>query len=323
MSTTPPRARRLESAVSIFLLAVLGLIGTAIFLRQLPAPAPNQKTADLTTLAPVGFGPLSKTEFYSEANLYEKIDGKAGFYTDSGFEELRTQRFASRRADGPWMEIYIYDMGNINNAFSAYSRQLRPDAQPWKDGQFGYKTGNAMYLVRGRYYVELLCSEQSPSLSELMEQLAENVAALLNADPASIPDLALFPANNLVPLSPRLYLADTFGFEGLNNTFAAGYNIDSHNVTAFFSRRSNHKEAQSLAEKYCKFLIENGAAAKKMTGELGFDARIFDFYGAVEIVFTVGPFVGGVHDAENLKAAEQVASLLIEKLTAAQGVTRQ
>jgi hypothetical protein len=38
MSTTPPRARRLESAVGIFLLAALCLIGTGIFLRQLPAP---------------------------------------------------------------------------------------------------------------------------------------------------------------------------------------------------------------------------------------------------------------------------------------------
>jgi hypothetical protein len=37
-------------------------------------------------------------------------------------------------------------------------------------------------------------------------------------------------------------------------------------------------------------------------------------YGTTEIVFTVGPFVAGIHEAENQQAAEKLAEVLINKL---------
>jgi hypothetical protein len=39
-----------------------------------------------------------------------------------------------------------------------------------------------------------------------------------------------------------------------------------------------------------------------------------DFYGKTEIVFTVGPFVAGIHEAESQEPAEKTAEELINKL---------
>ena len=39
-----------------------------------------------------------------------------------------------------------------------------------------------------------------------------------------------------------------------------------------------------------------------------------DSYGTTEIVFTVGHFVAGIHEAENQQAAEKLAEILINRL---------
>jgi hypothetical protein len=39
-----------------------------------------------------------------------------------------------------------------------------------------------------------------------------------------------------------------------------------------------------------------------------------DSYGTTEIVFTVGPFVAGIHEAEDQQAAEKIAEILFNRL---------
>ncbi|MHC4193058.1 MAG: DUF6599 family protein, partial [Planctomycetota bacterium] len=126
MISRPGRARRLESAISICLLAILFLIGLGVFVKQLPR---HEVLSDLGSLTPAGFKALSTTEVYDSANLFEKINGKATFYLDCGFRELLTQRFVSESDEDIWMELYVYDMSNIANAFSVFSTQKRPEAQ--------------------------------------------------------------------------------------------------------------------------------------------------------------------------------------------------
>jgi hypothetical protein len=44
------------------------------------------------------------------------------------------------------------------------------------------------------------------------------------------------------------------------------------------------------------------------------EGKVVDFYGTTEIVFAVGPYVAGIHEAENQQAAEQLAERLFDKL---------
>ena len=43
-------------------------------------------------------------------------------------------------------------------------------------------------------------------------------------------------------------------------------------------------------------------------------ASVVDFFGAFEIVFPAGRFVGGVHEANDKQAAEKAAEVLIGRL---------
>jgi hypothetical protein len=102
----------------------------------------------------------------------------------------------------------------------------------------------------------------------------------------------------------------------LTDTFTAQYKFGDETITAFLSRRPNPKEAQTVAESYYNFLIDNGGVAKP-TAEKALETKVIDFYDTTEIVFAIGPFVAGIHEAESQQAAKKLAVMLINKLSKA------
>lgn len=342
MSKKPTQANSLESAISIGLLGVLFVIAVAVLLKQhldadmsrfgiestaaglsaqMQKPDGQEQTR-LHALAPAGFQTLGITEEYTAENLYEKIDGKADFYLNAGFEKSYTQRFLSKGREQLWMELFVYDMGTLRNAFSVYSRQKRPQVRICPELQFGYKTDNALYFVHGRYYIELIGSSEAEQLIESTMEVAQKIRTFLSVDTSTdITELSIFPPENLIPHSFKLYPDDTFGFEGLTDTFTAQYKFDDESITAFLSKRSEPKDAESVAQRYHSFLIDSGCSNKTTTNQTlaNLKAKVVDSYGATEIIFVAGPFVAGVHEADNQPAAEKLAEILATTLTSIPG----
>ncbi len=325
MSTAKGRSKRLESAVSICILLVLLAIAGAIFIKQLgidtnagvagTADMPqSQVSFELSSLAPDGFEIFSKRETYSPGTLYEKINGKSPLYLEAGFEQLSAQRFANKNDEALIMEIFVYDMGSARNAFSVYSTQKRADTEILSTARFGYKTSNGIYLAHGRYYIELVGFSEAKELLEAITATAEKIqdAFAIGSD-VEMAELRLFPPKNITAGSAKLYTVSAFGFEGFSNVFTCRYELDGQSVTAFLSKRPSAEEAQTFADSYYKFLIDNGAEAKQPINE-GLEGKVIDFYGSIEVIFASGPFVLGVHDAEDQPTAEKIALRLINKL---------
>lgn len=336
MSSVPDRNNRIESILSTLLLAILFLVGLGVFIRQfdgdmgrfgidtstakplLGQTESNTQEPFLDALMPDGFKKLSKTETYNPENLYEKINGKAPLYTESGFEKLFTQRLISNDDDNLWMEVFVYDMAAIRNAFSIYTVQKRADSQilTLTAPTYCYKTSNGMYFVHGKYYVELIGSTESTTLDKAMTTITENFTNLIAVDDEKISELTLFPEEDCVPGSFKLYLANAFGFDGFTDIFTCQYQIGNEMITTFLSKHLNPQYAKTSIDSYYNFLIVNDAKDKPTTNKTLKDigAKVLDFYDTTEIIFTTGPFVGGIHEAENQKAAEELATRLFDKL---------
>lgn len=330
---------KIESVISIILLGVLLLIGIGVFIRQfdvdmgrfgvdtitagplLEQTEPNTQEPSLDALMPDRFKKLSETETYNPENLYEKINGKAPLYIESGFVKLFTQRSISKDDESLWMEIFVFDMADIRNAFSIYSVQKRADAWmlAFAKPQPCYKTSNGLYFVHGKFYVELVGSTESTALDEAMTKIAVKFASRTIVDDDKITEFALFPEKDAVQGSYKLYLANAFGFDGFTDIFTCRYKLGDESITTFLSKRPDPQDARTTAESYYNFLIENDAedkpTANKTLKDIG--AKVLDFYDTTEIIFATGPFLGGIHEAENQKAAEELAVMLIDKLTKA------
>ena len=330
MGSVLGRAKGLESAVSICIIVILFLIGLGVFVKQSDydmsrfdidtagielssqqsGPAVLLRKSEAAGAA--GFKTLSEAEIYNPENLYEKINGKAPLYLESGFVELSTQRFINNNDDNLWMELFVYDMATTRNAFSVYSVQKRADVELLPSMQFAYKTSNGLYFVHGKYYIELVGSSESAELLGAMGQVADKISSTLPADKeANIDNLTLFPEEDLVLGSTKLYLTSAFGFEGLTDTFIARYKFADEAVTAFLSKKDSDAEAITVFENYYKFLLDNGGKELPTTNP---KIKFVDFYGTLEIVSVAGPFVFGIHEAENPQLAAKVQKRLINKL---------
>lgn len=337
MSSVPGRNKRLESVISVLLLTLLLLIGIGVFIRQFDVDMvrfgidtttavplseqtePNTQEPALDALTPDGFKKLSETETYEAGNLYEKIDGKAPLYTESGFVKLFTQRLISKNDESLWMELYVFDMAAIRNAFSVYSVQKRADARLLAFAGPGpcYQTSNGVYFVHGKFYIELIGSTESSDLDKAMIKVATKFANQTAIDDVKIVEFTLFPEEDFIPGSFKLYLANAFGFDGFTDIFTCRYKLGDESITTFLSKRPDPQDARTTVESYYNFLIENDAedkpTANKTLKDIG--AKVLDFYDTTEIIFAVGPFVGGIHEAENQKSAEELAARLFDKLS--------
>jgi hypothetical protein len=275
---------------------------------------PGGTATDLQEYLPEGMVILTPADTFGPENLSEKIDGKAELYLSAGFLSLRSQRFAEAGKSDRWLEVFVYDMGNMRNAFSVFSTQRRADAEDLTFTQFAYRTANALFFLQGQFYVEVIAA--SEQMGGVLPTIGENFILKNPYRTEAMSEFALFPKDSLIPDSIALLAENVFGFSDLNNTFVARYRVSGNELTAFISQRQSAPEAQSAALAYRQFLVENGGVDVPMDTAIP-DAQLVKIFDTFELVFVQGSFLAGVHEAESKDLAEQLALNLKDALSEA------
>ncbi len=328
------KARRIhygEIGVGLLVLALLGALGFQVYRMQrnfnpallgagvaaLAAPsaaaAEESPLARLAAAPPVGLVVMSPAEKFDAATLSDKIDGKAELYLASGFDRLECRRFALEQNPAEWLELYLYEMAAPRNAFAVYSAQRRAGAVPLELPATGYAAGNALFFMRGPYYAELVGSSTNAALLAAMAALGRAMCGYLPDAEALPAELNLFPAAGLRAESVTLQISDGFGYERFDQIFMGAYELGGWEATAFISRRPDAAEAAELAEAYHRYLLENGAVRLAAPTNVA-GARFADLFGSLELVFSRGPWLAGVHAGEDRMMVERLAAALAEKL---------
>lgn len=273
--------------------------------------------------------PMSPSESFNELTLSDKIDGKAELYIPSGFKSLLCQRFKAGKASDLWIELFIYDMGLADNAFSVFSRQRREGSTPLSIGTYGYQTENALFIVHGHFYLEIIASSPSADAREWMADLSrafiEDRPDLAPRMKMALPDLfpseesdreKAAPEQNQITLdkeSITLITSDVFGFDRLDQVYTAAYLVNGTPMVAFISKRASSEAAQKLAAEYAAFLKRFGgnpidSGEKNMHG-----IEIMD---TIELIFSQGQYLAGVREAESMEAAKILISKIEKSISA-------
>lgn len=327
MTAVTNKTKASETAISLIILTILIITALAVIAiqydydmvkfgiitnRPTSTVTKSQPAEYISKLMPKGFEHSSRQEIYNSENLYEKINGKAPFYTETGFKSLKCQRFANPDDENLIFEAYLFEMDTARNAFAVYSVQKRADATDIPSDGFSYKTSNSVYFCSGKYYCELVGFAQSPGLVKAMEEVAVDFISANKFD-TQIEELELFPKENFVAGSVKFYPNDAFAYDGFKDIFSCHYKLQGQTVTAFLSKSQTADQAKQMADGYFKFVTDNGGAVKNAQNEI-LAGKVLDFYDTTEIIFSVGNFTGGIHEAEDQQVAEEIAMLLLENL---------
>jgi hypothetical protein len=320
------RERRLSVALLGVLIAIAGSV-YAVQFRYDPslwrdhgsAAVPSGSTlspSGLSAVETAGLAAMSLPEVYDAETLSDKINGKAELYLPAGFERLECRRFALTADPTRWMELFVYDMGHNRGAFAVYSQQRREQAQPLDLTPDAYLSSNGIFLVQGRYYLEIIGSDGSEALVEKMVGLARAFVDLFPADAVSTDERTLFPEQGLEDDSIALTAENAFGFEPFNRIYTARYRDSGHTAYAFLSRRDSEAEAAELAEAYIAYLIEYGG--RRLDAPAGGPPlAIVEIMDMIEIVFHQGDVLAGIHEADDPAYALSLAGRLYRNLNEA------
>jgi len=294
---------KIETRLSMVFMALIVIIGIGVFMRQYQInPAvlalrpearqqsqhPNEAPQALIDTRASEILPFSPPERFDPDTLYEKINGRADLYLSSGFVSLETQRFTPDPASGRWVELFVYDMGSPENAFSVFSTQRRNDARSDDIATHAYRTDNALFMVHANLYLELIGTDASASLQESMDVLARAfIGAQGGAATEGAPGVDLFPLDGLQPNTLQLITANAFGLEQLDRIFTADYLINDTRMTAFVSQRSDAAAAAELADNYQRSLLTYGATVIEDPVAVQ-DAAVLQVFDTYEIIFSRG-----------------------------------
>lgn len=316
----------MEKSLSWAVLLVLALVGAWVGLRQSQTnPAveaalgqgviiAGQTSAALADITPPSLVLLSPPERFGKASLADKINGKAELYLSAGFKSLTTQRLSLVANPESWLEIFVYRMNDLRAAFGVFAQQRRPGAASLKIGDFAYQSANAVFVVHGPHYLEVIAAKPDPGLMQAAQELARAFVAQTRVDQDTITELALFPAQGMTPSSQSYLAKNAFGFAGLDKVFIARYASPTGPITAFISRRKDRAEAIAKAEALHRGLLALGgkdlAAGPGLPG-----AKVVDLLGGTEVIMSVGPYLAGVHQAMDRAAALALAQRIKEALS--------
>lgn len=316
-----------EFIVSIAAVLCLAVIAVAILVKQsrydiasfglasdgqikTAGPEPSFGNINTGQISPSGFKALLKDELYNRDNLHEKINGKATLYLESGFRKMMSSRYVNSADNAVWMELFIYDMGDVKNAFSVYGQQKRADSAEIPDLGRAYAASNALFMAHGRYYIEIIGSTKSAVMTgALLETGSKLKSELKTAGSDTINELSMFDKKYIVPGSEKQYPRGAFGFSGFTDVFSARYRLPGSAATVFVSVKSKPEQARLNSEEYARFCIENGGVQEK-TDKTG-GVAIINLFGSFEAVTACGKYVAGVHEADNQRDAEKFAEIIM------------
>jgi len=322
---------RRQTFLSMVILSILMVIAVSIFIIQShfnPAvlkkdaflqesnkekPSPQLVSNAYFVPLPEGLQPLTETEIFDAKNLSDKINGKAELYLSSGFTRLVSQRFRDEREPDLWMETFVYDMGNSQNAFSVFSAQRRQDAKSLALTQYAYRTPNALFLTHGRYYLEIITSKVSGQMPPSLKIMAETFIHNTPVETTVINETELFPKQKLVENSIALISSNAFGYDGFNQIYTAEYEVDDHRLMAYLSHRKTPVEAKELVSAYTKFLLAYGGKNIEIQMPIK-GARLIEILDAYEIVFPHGSYLAGIREATTIDEAKTLATRLYHRI---------
>ena len=298
--------------------AAQGTVGPAKEVPQRITPEMKVKTETvaraLEDLTPEGFTKKGPVERYTEANLFEKIDGRSELIQSYDVTGMTFVTFSKAGDPSKFIDVFLYDMTTPLGAFGVFSVERPPGSKPIPIGDGGYRTKADLFFRNGRYYATVLTSGPDEEVLKAASALAVTLANRLKGEAADLWGLAMLPAKNRIDDSVQYLMVDALGLDFLTNAFTARYRDGEAEFTAFVSRCKSAENAAEVLAKHKAHLAEFGGMAQPDKIE-GAAVTLADMGGGnFDGVCQAGDVIVGVTEVKGRDAAVKAMTFLLKGL---------
>jgi hypothetical protein len=156
-------------------------------------PEPQRKLAAMlpfTDLPPgwtVGKSGERHLETFNAENLYEKIDGRAESFLQYGVKGMAYTFYHPTGDPSSELQLYVYELADSLKALGKYGSEKPEEVQTVAIGTEGYSAAGSTLFYSGKYYTQIVSTQDDPKFSAIALELARRVAARQQAGGAPTP----------------------------------------------------------------------------------------------------------------------------------------
>jgi hypothetical protein len=180
--------------------------------RQVESLLPKEDLPEGWTLAE---GP----KVYTKKTLFERIDGQAELFFKYGFRRSAFAMYQERKDQKRQIEVDIYDMGTVPQAFGIFSR-FRNEEKPGGFGLESYLDDQSAFFYKGKYFTLFYAAEPEPSA---LKRMAVMVATKIRDSSLPPREIDFFPRKGLKPGSIQYFPEGLLGYQFLRRGFQGTY----------------------------------------------------------------------------------------------------
>jgi hypothetical protein len=162
---------------------------------------------------------VESPQTYTKKTLFERINGEAELFFKYGFQQSVFAIYQSKKSREDQIEVDIYDMGNVLQAFGVFSRFRNED----RPGGFGLDSSlddHSAFFYQGKYFVMLYALEPD---QEILKRFSKLISLKIS-DPSPPPrEISYFPKNGLKPGSIQYFPEGLLGHQFLERGFQGTY----------------------------------------------------------------------------------------------------
>ena len=216
MMAAPPldsRPCRAPPALTVAAATASGLSPAEIEAELATVPEPQRKIAAMLPLADlppewtVGKSGERHLESFNADNLYEKIDGRAESFIQYGVKGMAYAFYHPTGDPSNELQLYIFEMADPLKALGKYGSEKPDEFKTVPIGNEGYTTAGSTLFYSGRYYTQIVSTQDDPKFSAFALELAKRVAARQKPGGSAAPTAASTespsPASDRRPQPPH------------------------------------------------------------------------------------------------------------------------
>jgi len=280
--------------LSVLMLIITGWHGSS-------AATPLESTVPKKGL-PDGWAIIHGPQTYNKKTLFEHVNGQAELFLKYGFEKSVFAIYQNKKDSQDQIEMDIYNMGNVVQAFGVFSR-FRNEDRPGGFGMDSFLDDHSALFYKARYFVMSYATASNP---DRLRQFSSLIASKIT-DPSPPPkEIRYFPKNGLKPGSIQYFSEGLLGHQFLKRGFQGAYveNAEAKEYKLFLAIFKDSRDAGGGLKAYRDNLSKKGKVSSINLVEFGTGAfRGEDPYQGKVIILQKGFYLLGVIGFEKEEGA--------------------
>ena len=223
-----------------------------------------------------------KQLFYDKDTLSDRINGESELYFPYGFDRMAAARYAADKIPGAGIDVEIYRMGSLLDAFGMYANYRQKEGTSLNVGTESNVSGSQIVLYQGRYFIHIQMTGMDTANTMDLAECARTVASRIPTTKGRPHELAVFDRPEMVTGTERYLPRSLLGYDFLNRGIMADAVVDKSNLQVFFLLAAEDGSAVTAFDLYRSQL---GAGRVEVVGERAFFLEGIDpLYGPVIVI---------------------------------------